>query len=242
MQTESVEYQQKYTCFIDVLGFSDAISNPEHPHYNRCAGYFLTALNILDEIVSKSDFFLKELQVSQFSDCVVFSCDINDGGLSVLLDRAAQLQRELLKGGLLSRGAIAKGSLYHTSGRVFGPALVEAVNLEKIATTPRIILSPDVAQNIDECFRFKITKESDYFHVQYISNWGIREDDTSELEEARKTIEIGLENKDAGVMSKYLWLASQYNKLVIALSALPKHPAHGKISAIPLADVEKFEF
>jgi hypothetical protein len=46
--------------------------------------------------------------------------------------------------GLLIRGAITKGPLHHDGDFVFGPALNEAAELEKVAMYPRVIVTQEL--------------------------------------------------------------------------------------------------
>jgi len=60
------------------------------------------------------------------------------------------LSGELLREkGLLLRGAVTLGKVYESPNVLFGPALVEAHDLEKAARYPRIILSNEVATSGD---------------------------------------------------------------------------------------------
>lgn len=55
----------------------------------------------------------------------------------------AQLQAELATRDYFARGAITLGKIHSYDGLLFGPALVEAVSLERrVAADPRIVLSP----------------------------------------------------------------------------------------------------
>jgi len=216
-------YEQKYVCFLDILGFSSAILHPDHPHFNRCTGYFFEALKLLKKwhknqiskkIPSKGDRFLRRLEISQFSDCVAFSCALDPYSLSLFFDRAAQLQRELLKGGLLSRGAITKGEIFHKNDYIFGPALVQAVEMEEKASFPMIILSVDVLQDLHadparNNYSQKIQCDLDNnYYVRYIENWEyIR--NAIEFAQLKETILFGL--RDPNVEEKYKWLASKFN-------------------------------
>src|SRR5262249_8589289 len=68
----------------------------------------------------------------------------------------------LLAKGLLIRGGIAKGPLYHDDSIVFGPALIEAYQLETgVAKFPRVILSRDVYADFRH-YR-EHTEASEYF-------------------------------------------------------------------------------
>jgi hypothetical protein len=64
-----------------------------------------------------------------------------------LVYEAANIQTELAMRGYFVRGAITLGDFHFYDGLVFGPALVEAVELERSsALNPRIILSPRAAR------------------------------------------------------------------------------------------------
>jgi|GEM_PF-2262157 len=85
-----------------------------------------------------------------FSDSVVQAVPIPaelapaEPVFQVILE-VAQLQAELTTREYFARGAIALDKVHHYDGVLFGPALVEAVSLEReIAVDPRIVLSPAV--------------------------------------------------------------------------------------------------
>ena len=87
----------------------------------------------------------------------------------------------LLRLGFLVRGGIARGDLFHHVGKVVGPALIKAYELEnKKAVYPRIIIDPAVSKNaleaeppINIIFK-RLVRENDdgFFMVHYL--WAIR--------------------------------------------------------------------
>ena len=86
-----------------------------------------------------------------FSDSVVQAAPIPKGLpaapaiFQTLLD-VAQLQTELAMRNYFARGAITLDLFHSYDGLLFGPALVEAVGLERdVAVDPRIVLSPAVS-------------------------------------------------------------------------------------------------
>jgi len=83
------------------------------------------------------------MQFTAFSDSIVVSEDVLDGfGTYRIGGYAAYLALELLARGFLVRGGASVGSLYHRDGTVFGPALIEAHQLEsKVAQFPRLAVS-----------------------------------------------------------------------------------------------------
>jgi hypothetical protein len=94
------------------------------------------------------------LPAAVFSDSFVAAAPVIEGGFEVpeadavfhLMYEAANLQTELAMRGYFARGAITIGDFHFHEGILFGPALVEAVELERdIAVNPRIVLSPDAS-------------------------------------------------------------------------------------------------
>lgn len=96
------------------------------------------------------------LSAAVFSDSFVAAAPVV-GGFPVpeadavfhLVYEAANLQTALAMRGYFARGAITVGLLHFHDGLIFGPALVEAVDLERnIARNPRIVLSPNAALSL----------------------------------------------------------------------------------------------
>lgn len=207
------DYKERYLCYIDILGFSNAILSPDSSLFIRSIGFFKSAIDILQKIPERDDLLLYDLHTTQFSDCVAFSCNCNIASLYIFFNRISNLQQELLKGGLPSRGAVVKGNLLHDKKYIFGPALIEAVDLEeKYAKYPRVILSYDILQDInyesDIQFDHIICKDEDgCYYVQSVENW--HQSDLCGLNLLRETILHGLRSQS--VADKYRWLAKKFN-------------------------------
>lgn len=152
------KYKRHIIAFIDILGFGSKITAKEIEWQNIC--------NVLktfkaSENVQKVFFDIDSVNITPnviaFSDNVVISvCPMelkvsDDQAFFEVLNHIHQAISCSIKNGFLVRGAIAVGDLYVENGVIFGPALVEAVELEKNAKYPRVILS-------DECVN--ITKRS----------------------------------------------------------------------------------
>jgi hypothetical protein len=76
-----------------------------------------------------------------FSDLVVFSARRADDGLLAVVHIVAYLAADLMLKGILCRGAIATGQLHHRGDVIFGPALIEAYDIERqLALYPRIVI------------------------------------------------------------------------------------------------------
>ena len=191
------------------------------------------------------------MRFSSFSDLIVRSIPVDSSAnyqmphgilFHELLD-LIHIQINLLNRGVLIRGGVTVGYLYHDDTFVFGPALNEAYRLEsEVAKFPRIVLTENTAEIIrDERYRNYI---HDYFEEKAGIHELLREDEgglffldylrvaASELDDFetypvlikahRDLIQNGLHNKLAvtGVAEKYFWLAAYHNDVVRHFSDL----------------------
>jgi len=172
-------YKDRLTFFIDILGFKEIIEKTETDDQLReslfnvllsvtSENLKLNAVgNINHEIIPEdekevalrvmeefSQNIIKQFDIkaTQFSDCLVFSVPIeNEMACFTIFEAVAKLMTTLhMKHKLLLRGGVAMGQLCHVeAGPLFGPALVEAYEIEsKEAIYPRVMLSPDVAKGV----------------------------------------------------------------------------------------------
>lgn len=143
-----VHYQHRTVAFLDILGFRKLVETNK-------VGVILNAMNetsnILAKINEKSEVY--SLRAAQFSDSIVISA-VNPGRNSlagslatnaIVLRFARQIALMLLHQGVLCRGGIALGDMYHDEIHAFGPALVCAYEIEsELAVYPRIVVNDDV--------------------------------------------------------------------------------------------------
>ena len=154
-----MEYQNRFTCFIDLLGFKAAIEQTlEEPKI--AAALFdlfeqfrdaelekiiygtvpLMGVNGWEDAVKHyGDDFLStmdegyDLVVTQFSDSFVISAPANNPAACMLMLRALRLieVRFFFGLGMLMRGGVSIGKLVHRrGGALFGPAMNEAYAIE----------------------------------------------------------------------------------------------------------------
>jgi hypothetical protein len=135
-------YSDRVLAFIDILGWSEIVSN--EPSIEKVARAIFTVQRESDLHAAMSEFVDggNLVQVTAFSDCVVLSCDAtSNAAVQRLLTRLCRLYVELLGDGFMCRGAVVVGRASHQDIAVVGPALVEAYRLERdVAVYPRIIL------------------------------------------------------------------------------------------------------
>ena len=140
--TSIVKYEDRITCFLDLLGFKNHIAASTYADgtdsiekISALAAAFNSMRQILD--TDRPDSRLGN-EVTQFSDSVVisFQAATNSGVFDVLL-HIMWVQASLVFHGILCRGGIARGKLVHTSTLLFGPALLDAYALESQAALYR---------------------------------------------------------------------------------------------------------
>jgi hypothetical protein len=156
------QYEDHFTAFIDFLGFADTSTGSDEA----------SRMKILDLLLSLSalrgDFELRTQShdsgqtqsirpaISTFSDHIVISFPIapvirdlhsdEQTAAFLIVSQFVTLLQSIvasaLRIGFLIRGGATIGRLYHTSGVVFGEAMVEAYRIEStVSVYPRVVLS-----------------------------------------------------------------------------------------------------
>lgn len=145
-------YEQRIVGYADILGWGDACEDLENYPKLRTAAqaisdyarnFSLPAKESLKGAVGVASTIVEQhssVAFSFFSDN--FAISLPPGQAKTLFAILAWASNKLLLAGFLVRGGIALGDLHHDADVVFGPALVEAVELEKEAIYPRLLCSP----------------------------------------------------------------------------------------------------
>lgn len=171
--TVEPEYQEQFTLFIDLLGFKEAIEQAA-PKIEQIKEFLRKLAKLCGpyelEIGGESISFRPA--VSTFSDCIVCSYPFQTtvgrfrraegvallSVISQIQSLISEFAADALRLGLLLRGGIALGDLYHAPPMksdpephiIFGRGLIDAHALEsKCAIYPRIVVSPEIIRRID---------------------------------------------------------------------------------------------
>ena len=215
------QYEQRLICYVDILGFSNLVKD------GLVAPATLNlAIKMMNSIAnthtSDNQTFIdsKNVVVTQFSDNLVISAPANDpSGCNLLLTSAMMIHMSLLQLGILCRGAILFGDLFHNNSAVFGPGLVKVHNLEsKCAIYPRIIFGREVfdflkLHNLVHLLLYTQTDLDGFYYLNYIR---ITLDSdvsfiNSHIHELRSIITQNINDDDPGKVQKYIWLAQRHN-------------------------------
>ena len=156
-----MNYEERITVFIDILGFKELIidtidkdGNDNPQAIDKLLNTYKSLRDVwdLDVAADENSFLAKHRTESKvittFSDSVVISFLAKEKSeiLYTLLEIKWMIMRLVYKG-VLCRGAISYGKLIHNETTLFGPALIEAYILEsKAANYPRIILDRNIIE------------------------------------------------------------------------------------------------
>lgn len=188
--TDEPQFRDKFIAFVDILGFESKVADAEGREQLRLSDLLGFCASLSQEahtkdiadigpmICPESPCVARNLdyQVTQISDCVIISAEISPAGVINLVHHVASSVYALMTKGIMVRGYISRGSIYHMDHQVIGPGYLEALHKEKevvafglphdTASTPFVEIDPAVVSYIrhetDACVRdlFKrMTKE-----------------------------------------------------------------------------------
>lgn len=151
--------------FIDILGFKNMVQNNlemvilalRYIKMFRDSFYKIPSQMgnpEMTQVVSEPDEDIDEQEnlpkATMFSDSIVISKEIDEYfSFSDFIQFIAQLQFELLREGILLRGGVDIGPVYHDDSFIFGSSMISAYLLEsKVSKYPRITISREAIEKI----------------------------------------------------------------------------------------------
>jgi hypothetical protein len=152
----------------------------------------------------KEDF---PFEASHFSDTIVLSCRPGRPTLQIFALRVQSICAMLLDGHY-TRGAIVVGKVHHEISTVFGPALIEAYELEKnVAKYPRVIVTPDAFPHISPT----IPTRTDHDGLVFVDMLGIIADNAAKKDFSAKVLSqtkerLKKDSNDLGRVAKHQWM------------------------------------
>lgn len=238
-------YEEAIVTYLDILGFKELVNSKDAAEINN----ILSLFEDFSKPETKDDLpFLPE--TFSFSDLIVRVRRTKTEGnikyrIGIFFHELIDLlhaQGDLVNKGILLRGGVAFGKIFLSGTKLFGPALIDAYELEsKYAQYPRIVVSPKLIQElkINELLR------SDHHdldeELKYIKALLRQSDDGIWFIDYLKAIEGEMDNealypeyiinhrqlivKNASkfnylnkVLAKYIWLANYHNQIISGLS------------------------
>lgn len=151
--TKKSTFEQRFVGFVDILGFRSLVKQMDddptlfrtvrdtlktlEQHAEECRAYRRSALRRRRAIIKQGSVpllpasLLSSLQMTAFSDCYVIS---ETTPAWHVLATVQALGARLLRSGVFCRGAVVHGRAYHRGPVTFGPAVIEAYELESQVT------------------------------------------------------------------------------------------------------------
>ena len=171
IENKNVQYENKFVFFFDILGFENLIES------KKCSYIYNIIKKCIDQVdqANGSDILLVEgdivfengdlkwgkiigkPKITFFSDNAILS--ISEQEIDNEVYRIAQfvgnLQSYLILEGILIRGGLSYGEIYHDNDIVFGPALVKAYDIEsKKIINPFIGVDSDIVEKGKEANKY----------------------------------------------------------------------------------------
>jgi len=167
------DFADKFIAFVDVLGFKKLVEDaengvgmplPELLKLLECLGTGTERERFEEHgpfVCPRAPYIQRHLdfQVTQTSDCVVVSAELSPAGVVNLLAHCWTAVMGLLQRGIMCRGYVKRGRIYHTATQVVGTGYQATLLAEKNVTafkreadergTPFVEIDPAVSAYID---------------------------------------------------------------------------------------------
>ena len=119
-------YEERIIAFVDILGFKNIINKNSAEEIKNML--LIPKTYFLDQTTEK----YTDIQISMFSDSIIISfLYTKEHAVYNLLLDLVNILIKFVYVGVICRGSIVKGLVYHNREFLFGPAFVEAYELEK---------------------------------------------------------------------------------------------------------------
>lgn len=163
--------------FVDIIGFSSMIKNNKDCNLSTTKGFVINLEKLYEDFKSRytKDYQEKNnIKILWVSDSFFISTGVNN--FAQLIYEMNFICNQLYCCDLSFRGGIATGAL-HFDTNLWGPAVVEAVELEKKAKFPCIIINKEEVKNIDDFEKYEKyfkplhEKENEYLYYDFFDNY-----------------------------------------------------------------------
>ncbi|WFB61179.1 hypothetical protein [Paenibacillus sp. BR1-192] len=251
-------YQNKLVAFIDILGFSNLVK--DSAENGQKAELLLSLLKDIEAFIKKEEDILHtserignitaanlKVNYTQFSDSIILSTDIvvpeihgikapNINNFMMIFSILSYLQAKFLNEGILLRGGLTWGPLFHEKNICFGPAFIRAYSLEsRLAVNPRIVIDPCITtldvipteyedydsypylmeKNLKGFMFLKDEEDGNYF-INFMALQTFKANAHSILEKVKENIK-GMSEEDEDekkIISKHQWLIREINNFL----------------------------
>lgn len=236
-----IEFQPHAVAYLDILGFSKFVEDAE-----KDSDKLKQLDKLFNDVIPRQTEDIQgihatiEMKCLSCSDSIVISVPVQHkysrdySALIAVSIKSIQIAHAILDMGLLVRGAIAVGNVYRTDSNILGTGYQEAVDGEKNAGNPQIILSKSAEQvfnsyisNGGQRFAFfaknelgQIILDSIYPQPAYLPD--PQGDVNKYFRSYRSTIIKNLTHADPKARAKWLWFTGLFNANIQHSSTIDK--------------------
>ena len=171
-------YKKSLLAFIDVLGFKKKVDkSTKNGEYVDAIYELLRVYHRVTQIINEGKTAptveMTKLRGTSFSDNIVISLPgMNDKVFNSFVHVVTYFQWETIDYHSFLRGAIVFGEICHRKELIFGPAVIEAYEMErKTAVWPRVIVDPQLINLLSEenkQYVFDITLSKDSNELPFV--------------------------------------------------------------------------
>ena len=169
------QFRDKFIAYMDILGFKSKVVSAEQGTALSLS-QLLDSLSALENrkhsetiridgprICPKSEYIRRDLdyRVTQTSDCAVVSAEVSLAGSINIIAHADGAALKLLTQGMMVRGYITRGNIFHEGNKFIGTGYEKALDGEKDGKafqelavdggTPFVEIDPEVVRYINDC-------------------------------------------------------------------------------------------
>lgn len=227
------DYRTKYVAFLDLLGFRKLVERSGADVLERHR--LVEALKLVRDTLCENPSI--NFRFTYFSDCIVLSAEHSPQALWQVFQSIELLTCNLLQYDILVRGGLSVGPTHHSKDFLYGTAVMEAYDLERLkekAKNPLVLLSPQVVQEVESLgpqFKQWIKEDgTDRFFIHYLMRYA---EYSTSMEVGKVVLTypaqriayfIGkrLNNDQDGVLRKAEWFQRYWNDTVAARGVLPR--------------------
>jgi hypothetical protein len=211
---------------MDILGWGDAIaSSVNDPRLREAMGNAVWALHSMAAHdaadIGEWERPVPDDQVCLFSDSVIISYPLRHRhDITRMIRQVGSYQTMMLTSGFVVRGGITTGRMFHEQTMAFGPALLEAISLERLASVPRIIvdkkLNSDVisaAKRFPPHWSFVCKDDDGFYSPDYLMPIALSDSMRGQVSHwiERKLAEF---KDNERVLPKYEWLSRKFGEAI----------------------------
>lgn len=141
-------YSDWAIAFLDIVGFKDLVARTKDstPLISDIAGTLLNAHERLRGLEAA----VKEIETQTFSDTtLICCCEPEPIALVSLMSVISRIQCDMTLRGYLFRGGLAVGPNFRSGNTMFGPAIIEAYEMEPLGEWPRVLVAPSVLERLN---------------------------------------------------------------------------------------------